>query len=73
MNDRSPRLPLNYKYLQLLSFLQNEQLIPLRVTVERFILGPGWRIFRPTVLEFDARLGTKDWPNFERLPTNQAN
>ena len=26
-----------------------------------FILGPGWRIFRPTVLEFDAHVSQPSW------------
>ena len=55
MNDRSPRLPLNHKYLQERGVPKNKYLIPLMVTGGGFILGPGWRIFRPTVLEFDAR------------------
>ena len=35
MNDHSTRLPLNHKHLQLLSFLQNKQEIPLQVTLRR--------------------------------------
>jgi hypothetical protein len=56
MNDGSPWLRLNQKYLQRRGFLQNRSLISLKVPGVGFILGPGRRIFRPTVPEFDTRL-----------------
>jgi hypothetical protein len=33
--------------------------------VNGFILGPGWRIFRPTVLEFDPRLMDRGLAGFD--------
>jgi hypothetical protein len=37
----------------------------LKVTVNGFILGPDWRIFRPAVLEFDAPLMDLGMANFD--------
>jgi hypothetical protein len=65
MNDRSPWLPLTNKYLRVRGLLQNRWLISLRVALDGFIPGPGRRIFRPTVPEFDARLIDRELANFD--------
>jgi len=56
MNDRSPWLPLKYKYLQLRSPLQNKQLRSVNGAVERIHSRAGLAHFYTNVLEFDARL-----------------